>query len=166
MLWVNFFHYWYYFLSINTKLPMLYIQIMTANTVAILNVGLLGLVIAITLLAIHEESLQLTFVGILCAGLTIGMYASPLSSMVSFLTHYTCHLLLFYFLKKKKIVCWKCLQLSDMVRFPRINLMKIKSINFLNILWNKFVCGKELIFYDSIDTEIYFLFSIYDRGQW
>ncbi|GMY21767.1 bidirectional sugar transporter SWEET16-like, partial [Fagus crenata] len=60
---------------------MLYIQIKTANTVAILNVGLLGLVIAITLLAIHEESMQLTFVGILCAGLTIGMYASPLSSM-------------------------------------------------------------------------------------
>ncbi|KAM3704753.1 hypothetical protein ACB098_03G029100 [Castanea mollissima] len=56
-------------------------KIKIANTVAILNVGLPGSVIAITLLAIHDNSTQLIFVGILCAGLTIAMYASPLSSM-------------------------------------------------------------------------------------
>ncbi|XP_050277722.1 bidirectional sugar transporter SWEET17-like [Quercus robur] len=56
-------------------------KIKIANTVAVLNVGLPGSVIAITLLAIHDNSTQLIFVGILCAGLTIAMYASPLSSM-------------------------------------------------------------------------------------
>ncbi|XP_010259507.1 PREDICTED: bidirectional sugar transporter SWEET16-like isoform X2 [Nelumbo nucifera] len=49
--------------------------------VALLNVGCLGLVIAVTLLAIHG-SLRLTVVGFLCAGLTLGMYASPLVAMV------------------------------------------------------------------------------------
>ncbi|XP_010259506.1 PREDICTED: bidirectional sugar transporter SWEET16-like isoform X1 [Nelumbo nucifera] len=48
--------------------------------VALLNVGCLGLVIAVTLLAIHG-SLRLTVVGFLCAGLTLGMYASPLVAM-------------------------------------------------------------------------------------
>lgn len=48
---------------------------------AILNAGFLGVVIAITLLAMHG-SLQTTFVGVLCAALTIGMYAAPLSAMV------------------------------------------------------------------------------------
>ncbi|GMN43934.1 hypothetical protein TIFTF001_013139 [Ficus carica] len=45
-----------------------------------LNVGFLGSVIALTLLAIREE-IKLAFVGILCAAFTIGMYASPLSIM-------------------------------------------------------------------------------------
>jgi solute carrier family 50 protein (sugar transporter) len=49
--------------------------------VGILNVGFFGLVIAVTLLALHG-SVRLTFVGILCAALTVGMYASPLSAMV------------------------------------------------------------------------------------
>uniref|UniRef100_A0A5B6YYG4 Putative bidirectional sugar transporter SWEET16-like n=2 Tax=Davidia involucrata TaxID=16924 RepID=A0A5B6YYG4_DAVIN len=48
--------------------------------VGILDVGFLGLVIAVTLLAIHG-SVRLTFVGVLCAALTIGMYAAPLSVM-------------------------------------------------------------------------------------
>ncbi|XP_030958605.1 bidirectional sugar transporter SWEET16-like [Quercus lobata] len=56
-------------------------KIKIANTVAVLNVGLPGSVTAITLLAIHDNSTQLIFVGILCAGQTIAMYASPLSSM-------------------------------------------------------------------------------------
>ncbi|EOY11538.1 hypothetical protein QUC31_009429 [Theobroma cacao] len=55
-------------------------KIKTAKLVAVLDVGFLGAVIAVTLLAIHG-SMRLTFVGILCAGLTIGMYASPLSAM-------------------------------------------------------------------------------------
>ncbi|CAK7340620.1 unnamed protein product [Dovyalis caffra] len=55
-------------------------KIKTAKLVAILNVTFLGVVIAITLLAMHG-SLRTTFVGILCAALTIGMYASPLSIM-------------------------------------------------------------------------------------
>lgn len=49
----------------------------------ILDVGFLGSVIALTLLAIRED-IKLTFVGLLCAALTVGMYASPLSVMVSF----------------------------------------------------------------------------------
>ncbi|GAB2287303.1 hypothetical protein Dimus_021684 [Dionaea muscipula] len=48
--------------------------------VASLNVGFFGAVVAIALLAIHG-SLRLTCVGILCAGLTVGMYASPLAVM-------------------------------------------------------------------------------------
>ena len=54
-----------------------------AKFVAILNVGFLGAVIMVALLAIHGN-LRITFVGILCAALTIGMYAAPLSAMVSF----------------------------------------------------------------------------------
>lgn len=55
-------------------------KIKTAALVAVLNVGFLGAVIAVTLLAIHGD-VRLTFVGILCAVLTIGMYAAPLSAM-------------------------------------------------------------------------------------
>ncbi|OVA12697.1 SWEET sugar transporter [Macleaya cordata] len=50
--------------------------------VGILNIGFLGLVIAITLLATHG-SVRLNIVGFLCAGLTLGMYASPLAAMRS-----------------------------------------------------------------------------------
>ncbi|XP_018806193.1 bidirectional sugar transporter SWEET16-like [Juglans regia] len=55
-------------------------KVQTGTLVAIFNVGFLGLVIAVTLLAMHG-SLRLTFVGILCVVLTIGMYAAPLSAM-------------------------------------------------------------------------------------
>ncbi|KAK9016940.1 hypothetical protein V6N11_079432 [Hibiscus sabdariffa] len=55
-------------------------KVKTAKLVAVLDVGVLGAVIAVTLLAIHGN-MRLTFVGILCAALTIGMYASPLSAM-------------------------------------------------------------------------------------
>ncbi|KAK7849476.1 bidirectional sugar transporter sweet17, partial [Quercus suber] len=55
-------------------------KVKTAKLLALLNVGFLGLVIAVTLLAI-PGSVRLTVVGILCAGFTIGMYASPLSVM-------------------------------------------------------------------------------------
>lgn len=60
-------------------------QIKSMKLVAILDVAFLGGVIALTLLAFHG-SFRLTFVGVLCAGLTVGMYASPLSAMVRLLT--------------------------------------------------------------------------------
>ena len=63
------------------------IQIKTAYMVAIFNVAFPLSVIAISLLAIHERSMQLTFIGISSAGISLVMYASPLSSMVSFFTH-------------------------------------------------------------------------------
>ncbi|KAK1581962.1 hypothetical protein Q3G72_010608 [Acer saccharum] len=53
-------------------------KIKTAKLAVILDVGFLGTVFAITLLAMHKLSLRLTFVGIISAGLTIGVYASPL----------------------------------------------------------------------------------------
>ncbi|XP_028119861.1 bidirectional sugar transporter SWEET16-like [Camellia sinensis] len=56
------------------------IQVKSMKLVAIFDVGFLGAVIAVTLLAIHG-SLRFTFVGILCAALTIGMYAAPLAVM-------------------------------------------------------------------------------------
>lgn len=55
-------------------------KVKTAKLVAVLDVGFLGAVIAVTLLAIHGKT-RLTFVGILCAALTIGMYAAPLAAM-------------------------------------------------------------------------------------
>lgn len=55
-------------------------KVKTAKLFALLNVGFLGLVIAVTFLAVPGR-VRLTVVGILCAGLTIGMYASPLSVM-------------------------------------------------------------------------------------
>ncbi|EEF49905.1 bidirectional sugar transporter SWEET16 [Ricinus communis] len=55
-------------------------KIKSAKLVALLNVGFVGAVIAVTLLAMHGH-LRLTFVGIVCAALTIGMYAAPLSAM-------------------------------------------------------------------------------------
>ena len=63
-------------------------QVKTLKLVALLNVGFLGLVIAVTFLA-TPGSVRLTVVGILCAGLTIGMYASPLSVMVRSLIPFT-----------------------------------------------------------------------------
>lgn len=49
--------------------------------VGLFNVVFYGSVIGATLLVMHG-SLRLTFVGIICAALTIGMYASPLAAMV------------------------------------------------------------------------------------
>lgn len=56
-------------------------QIQLMKLVALLDVGFPGVVVAVTLLAIHGN-MRLTVVGILCAALTIGMYASPLAVMV------------------------------------------------------------------------------------
>ncbi|KAI8028636.1 Bidirectional sugar transporter SWEET16 [Camellia lanceoleosa] len=56
------------------------IKVKSMKLVAIFDVGFLGAVIAVTLLAIHG-SLRFTVVGILCAALTIGMYAAPLAVM-------------------------------------------------------------------------------------
>ncbi|CAL5380636.1 unnamed protein product [Camellia sinensis] len=56
------------------------IKVKSMKLVAILDVGFLGVVIAVTMLTVHG-SLRLTFVGILCAALTIGMYAAPLAVM-------------------------------------------------------------------------------------
>ncbi|OMO98648.1 SWEET sugar transporter [Corchorus capsularis] len=55
-------------------------KVKTAKLVAVLDIGFLGSVIAVTLLLLNK-SLQLTLTGILCAALTIGMYASPLAAM-------------------------------------------------------------------------------------
>nr|POE45350.1 bidirectional sugar transporter sweet16 [Quercus suber] len=56
-------------------------KVKTAYMVGIFNVVFPGSVIAITLLSIHERNKQLTIIGILCVGLAVGMYASPLLSM-------------------------------------------------------------------------------------
>ncbi|OMP03249.1 SWEET sugar transporter [Corchorus olitorius] len=55
-------------------------KVKTAKLVAVLDIGFLGSVIAVTLLLLNKN-LQLTFTGFLCAALTIGMYASPLAAM-------------------------------------------------------------------------------------
>ncbi|XP_058077005.1 bidirectional sugar transporter SWEET16-like isoform X3 [Magnolia sinica] len=49
--------------------------------VTILNVGLFGAVIVVALFAIHG-SVRLTMIGFMCAGLTLGMYGSPMAAMV------------------------------------------------------------------------------------
>ncbi|KAI8548149.1 hypothetical protein RHMOL_Rhmol07G0249800 [Rhododendron molle] len=56
------------------------IKVKSMKLVGIFDVFFLGTVIGVTLGAIHG-SLRLTIVGIICAVLTIGMYAAPLSSM-------------------------------------------------------------------------------------
>ncbi|XP_052879763.1 bidirectional sugar transporter SWEET16-like isoform X1 [Gossypium arboreum] len=55
-------------------------KVKAAKLVCVVNVGVLGTVTAVTLFAVHKNT-RLTFVGILCTALTIGMYASPLSAM-------------------------------------------------------------------------------------
>lgn len=55
--------------------------------VGIVDVFFLGVVIAVTLLA-FREGMRITVVGILCAALTFGMYAAPLSVMVIIIFHY------------------------------------------------------------------------------
>ncbi|PHT41378.1 Bidirectional sugar transporter SWEET16 [Capsicum baccatum] len=54
------------------------LKIQSMKMVAIIDVAFFGVVVAITLLALHGTT-RLTFVGFLCAGLNIGMYASPLA---------------------------------------------------------------------------------------
>ncbi|XP_020211697.1 bidirectional sugar transporter SWEET17 [Cajanus cajan] len=55
-------------------------KVKTALSVAILDVGFLGTVISVILFALHG-TIQLTALGMLCSGLTIIMYASPLLVM-------------------------------------------------------------------------------------
>ncbi|XP_060219264.1 bidirectional sugar transporter SWEET16-like [Lycium barbarum] len=55
------------------------LKIQSIKLVAIIDIAFLGVVIAITLLAVHGTT-RLTLVGLLCAGLNIGMYASPLAA--------------------------------------------------------------------------------------
>jgi hypothetical protein len=47
------------------------------------NVGFLAAVVVVTLAALHG-GVRLLAVGVLCAALTIGMYAAPLGAMVSY----------------------------------------------------------------------------------
>ncbi|XP_074263450.1 bidirectional sugar transporter SWEET17-like [Silene latifolia] len=55
-------------------------KIKTLIALGVLNIGFVGVVIAVNLLAIHG-SLRITVVGSVCAALTIFMYASPLTAM-------------------------------------------------------------------------------------
>ncbi|KAK1292550.1 Bidirectional sugar transporter SWEET16 [Acorus calamus] len=55
-------------------------RVKLAKIVAILNIGCYGGVILITLLAIHG-SVRLVVIGVMCAVLTVGMYASPMGAM-------------------------------------------------------------------------------------
>ncbi|KAK4761466.1 hypothetical protein SAY87_029350 [Trapa incisa] len=55
-------------------------KINSMKLVALLDVGLFSSVIAVTLLVLYGK-LRLTFIGIVCSALTIGMYASPLVVM-------------------------------------------------------------------------------------
>lgn len=56
-------------------------QMKSLVLVGILNIGIPGPVIAATLIAFHGTARH-TFIGILCAVVTIAMYAAPLSVMV------------------------------------------------------------------------------------
>lgn len=64
-----------------SQIIFMFFQIKYLKLVALIDVAALGLVIAVTLLALHGD-VRLTFVGVFCAALTLGMYASPLSVMV------------------------------------------------------------------------------------
>ncbi len=55
-------------------------KVKTAQLVGILDVGFLAAVMVVALFALHG-TIQLTFLGILCSGLTIIMYGSPLLAM-------------------------------------------------------------------------------------
>ncbi|XP_019187941.1 PREDICTED: bidirectional sugar transporter SWEET16-like isoform X2 [Ipomoea nil] len=57
------------------------IKIRSLKMVGIINVAFLGAVVAVTLSVLHGKT-KLMSVGLLCTGLTIGMYASPLSAMI------------------------------------------------------------------------------------
>lgn len=55
-------------------------RIKMIKLVMIFNIGIMGAVIAVTLTAIHGST-RLIVIGFLCAGLTVGMYASPMAAM-------------------------------------------------------------------------------------
>ncbi|OAY44022.1 bidirectional sugar transporter SWEET16 [Manihot esculenta] len=55
-------------------------KVKAAKLVALLNVGFLGAVIAVTLLAMHGK-LRITFVGLICVGMATIVYGSPLSAL-------------------------------------------------------------------------------------
>nr|GMD40556.1 bidirectional sugar transporter SWEET16-like [Ipomoea batatas] len=57
------------------------VRIQSLKMVGIIDVAFFGAVVAITLLALHGNT-RLMPVGLLCTGLTIGMYASPFYEMV------------------------------------------------------------------------------------
>ncbi|KAK4491369.1 hypothetical protein RD792_002108 [Penstemon davidsonii] len=58
-------------------------KVRLVKLVGAVNIVFLGAVILVTLVALeNNKSSRITFVGFVCAGLTIGMYAAPLSSMV------------------------------------------------------------------------------------
>jgi len=69
-------------LVICSVLFFLPIQVKMAKLVLAVNVGFLAAVVAVTLAALHGGA-RLFAVGLLCAALTIGMYAAPLGAMVS-----------------------------------------------------------------------------------
>lgn len=52
------------------------------KVVLAVNVGALAAVVAVALVALHG-GVRLFVVGVLCAALTIGMYAAPMAAMVS-----------------------------------------------------------------------------------
>ncbi|CAI9103441.1 OLC1v1001921C2 [Oldenlandia corymbosa var. corymbosa] len=56
------------------------VKVQSMKLVGLVDIGFLGVVVAVTLLALHGGT-RLTLVGLLCAALTVGMYASPLSAM-------------------------------------------------------------------------------------
>lgn len=59
-------------------------QAKMAKVVVAVNVAFLAAVVAVALLALHGGA-RLFAVGLLCAALTVGMYAAPLGAMVSIL---------------------------------------------------------------------------------
>nr|UJT76408.1 bidirectional sugar transporter SWEET16 [Hemerocallis fulva] len=70
--------------SVYVVLFLIYAQTSTrirvGRLVGILNVGVFGMVILVTILALHGN-LRLLVVGCMCAGLTVGMYAAPMAVM-------------------------------------------------------------------------------------
>ncbi|XP_049935836.1 bidirectional sugar transporter SWEET16 [Nymphaea colorata] len=56
-------------------------RIKLGKLVMALNVVLFGGIVAVTLLAVRGQQLRLTVIGVMCAGMTLGMYASPLAAM-------------------------------------------------------------------------------------
>lgn len=58
------------------------LQAKMVKLVLAVNVGFLAAVVVVTLAALHGGARLLT-VGVLCAALTIGMYAAPMGAMVS-----------------------------------------------------------------------------------
>lgn len=57
-------------------------QAKMVKVVLAVNVGALAAVVAVALVALHG-GVRLFVVGVLCAALTIGMYAAPMAAMVS-----------------------------------------------------------------------------------